>query len=173
MASVVFFRAVNVGGHQKFQPSRLAEELAGFGVTNIGAAGTFVVSANVSAPKLRSEMLRRLPFAPEMMICSAREVLAMAKADPFREAPAGKDVKRFVTVLQRTPAKPPKLPLAFPGPGRWEIQFLKLAGHFLLSVRRPGAKDLYPNAVAEKFLGLPATTRNWNTLETILRVLAS
>ena len=48
MASVVFFRAVNVGGHQKFQPSVLAKKLADFGVVNIGAAGTFVVRKNVA-----------------------------------------------------------------------------------------------------------------------------
>src|ERR1700704_5607440 len=46
MSSVVFFRAVNVGGYQKFQPGKLAKELAEFGVVNIGAAGTFVVREN-------------------------------------------------------------------------------------------------------------------------------
>ena len=35
MSSVVFFRAVNVGGHQKFQPGKLAKELAEFDVVNI------------------------------------------------------------------------------------------------------------------------------------------
>ena len=48
MSAVVFFRAVNVGGHQTFQPGKLAKELAEFGVVNIGAAGTFVVRENVS-----------------------------------------------------------------------------------------------------------------------------
>ena len=42
MASVVFFRAVNVGGHQTFQPAKLAKELSQSGFVNIGAAGTFV-----------------------------------------------------------------------------------------------------------------------------------
>jgi len=49
MASVIFFRAANVGGHQVFQPGVLAKELAAFDVKNIGAAGTFVVRENVSA----------------------------------------------------------------------------------------------------------------------------
>ena len=48
MASVVFFRAVNVGSHQRFQPSVLAKQLTEFGVVNVGAAGTFVVRKNVS-----------------------------------------------------------------------------------------------------------------------------
>src|SRR5205809_727390 len=68
MASVVFFRAVNVGGHQKFQPGILAKELAHLGGVNIGAAGTFVVREHVSPAKLRDAILRRLPFRPELMI---------------------------------------------------------------------------------------------------------
>ena len=69
MASVVFFRAVNVGGHQTFQPGLLAKELADLEVVNIGAAGTFVVRQNVSAVKLRDEIVRRLLFRPEL-ICA-------------------------------------------------------------------------------------------------------
>ena len=72
MASVVFFRAVNVGGHQKFQPSVLAKQLSAFGVINLGAAGTLIVRGNVSRAKLQEEIFRRLPFKPELMICSAR-----------------------------------------------------------------------------------------------------
>ena len=95
MPSVVFFRAVNVGGHQKFQPGKLAKELAAFGVVNIGAAGTFVMRENVSETKLRGEVLRRLPFEPELMICPARDVLALARGNWFADAPAGKDLGRF------------------------------------------------------------------------------
>src|SRR6185503_912548 len=111
MASVVFFRAVNVGGHQKFQPSQLAKALAEFGVVNIGAAGTFVVREKVSATELRAEIHRRLPFKPELMICPARDVLALATAEPFQNAPAGKDVIRFVTVLQTAARSLPQLPI--------------------------------------------------------------
>jgi uncharacterized protein (DUF1697 family) len=87
MSSVVFFRAVNVGGHQKFQPGKLAKELEQFGVVNIGAAGTFVVRENVSQTKLRDEILRRLPFKPELMICPAREVRALARGNWFANPP--------------------------------------------------------------------------------------
>src|SRR5213595_3855678 len=103
MASVVFFRAVNVGGHQKFQPGKLAKKLAAFGVVNIGAAGTFVVRGKVRQTKLRDEILRRLPFKPELMICPAREVLALPRGDWFGDAVLGKDQGRFVSVLQKAP----------------------------------------------------------------------
>jgi len=38
-----------------------------------------------------------------------------------------------------------------------------------LSLRRLG--QTYSNAVVEKHLGVPATTRNWNTIEAIREVL--
>lgn len=170
MASVVFFRAVNVGGHQKFQPSVLAKKLADFGVANIGAAGTFVVRGNVGPAKLRAEILRRLPFEPELMICSARDVLALIRSEPFRNEPAGKDMGRFVTVMQQSPRKLPPLPIEQPAGAKWEVRIIAVTGKFALSVRRLG--ETYSNAVVEKHLGLPATTRNWNTIETIGKVLA-
>jgi len=171
MASVVFFRAVNVGGHQKFQPSRLAKELAALEVVNVGAAGTLVVRAKVNATRLRAEILRHLPFKPELMICPSQHILALAATPLFQRAPVGKNLTRFVSVLPQAPPVPPKLPLLFPASGKWEVQLVAVVGNVVLSVRRPGPKGLYPNAVVEKSLGMVATTRNWNTIETICRVL--
>ena len=169
MASVVFFRAVNVGGHQVFQPGKLAKELAAFGVVNIGAAGTFVVRENVSQTKVRDEILRRLPFKPEVMICSAHELLALARGSWFDDALPAASVGRFVSVLQRGPRLKPRLPLEQPAGKNWEIQIIAITGRFALSIRRPG--KTYSNAVVEKRLSIPATTRSWNTIETICKVL--
>jgi len=169
MASVVFLRAVNVGGHQKFRPGRLAKELEAFGVVNIGAAGTFVVRRNVSATKLRAEILRHLPFRPELVICPGREVLALARENWFAGAATGKDVGRFVSVLLKAPRTKPALPIEHPAGGKWEVRVVALCGRFALSVRRLG--QTYSNAVVEKAFAVPATTRNWNTIETIVEVL--
>ena len=167
--SVVFFRAVNVGGHQKFQPGKLAKELAEFGVVNLGAAGTFVVRENVSEAQLQNEILSRLPFKPELMISPARDVLALARGNWFADAPAGKDMGRFVSVLQKAPRGKPPLPIEQPAGPKWEVRIVAITGRFVLSVRRLG--QTYSNAVVEKRLGIPATTRNWNTIESIRDVL--
>ena len=172
MPSVVFFRAVNVGGYQKFQPSVLAKQLADFGVINLGAAGTLVVRKKVRAAQLREEIFRRLPFRPELMICSAREILELLSGKAFGEPPAGKVVQRFVSVLQKAPRTTPPLPVEQPARGKWEVRLVALVGKFALSFLRPGPKGVYPNAVVEKLLDVPATTRNWNTIETIGEILA-
>jgi uncharacterized protein (DUF1697 family) len=169
MASVVFFRAVNVAGHQTFQPGKLAKDLAQFDVVNLGAAGTFVVRAQVSPAKLRAAILERLSFQPELMICPAADVLAIAKGDWFAKAPAGKDIARFVSVLQKLPRTKPTLPLEQPAGKKWEVRLLAVSGLFVLSIRHMG--QTYSNAVVEKAFGVPATTRNWNTLERIQKIL--
>jgi len=171
MASVVFFRAVNVGGHQKFQPSKLARELAVLRVVNIGAAGTFVARENVSQASLRDEILRRLPFEPELMICPARDVLALARSEPFPTAPAAGDASRFVSVMQKAPRTLPGLPLEQPTGDKWEVRIVGINGRFALSLRRPGRTGVYANEVVEKHLRLPATTRGWNTIAAICDVL--
>jgi uncharacterized protein (DUF1697 family) len=169
VSSVVFFRAVNVGGHQSFQPAKLAKELGNLGVVNIGAAGTFVVHEKVSQAQLREEILRRLPFKPELMICPGPDVLALARGDWFGDAAAGKDLGRFVTVLQKAPRTKPSLPFEQPAGKKWEVRLVATTGQFVLSVRRLG--QTYSNAVVERHLGVSATTRNWNTIEAIRKVL--
>ena len=171
MASVVFFRAVNVGGHQKFQPSVLARDLAEFGVVNIGAAGTLVVREKVSSAKLRDEIFRRLPFQPELMICSAREILELGRGQLFGEPPDGKGVKQFLSVLQKAPRATPQLPLEQPAADKWEVRVVALVGRFALSFQRHGPKGVYPNAVVERQFDIPATTRNWNTIEAVCHIL--
>jgi uncharacterized protein (DUF1697 family) len=174
MASVVFFRAANVGGHQVFQPGVLAKQLADFGVVNIGAAGTFVVREKVAAAKLRTEILSRLPFQPELMICPAAAVLALAEHELFQPAAIGKDLQRFVSVMRKAPmgqATPGPL-LEQPAGGQWEIRVIAVSGQFALSLRRPsGPGKFYPNAVVEKHFGIPATTRNWNTIGAVCKIL--
>ena len=171
MASVIFFRAANVGGHQVFQPGALAKELAAFGVRNLGAAGTFVVLEKISAVKLRAEIERRLPFKPELMIYPEREVLQLVAGDPFHDAPAGDDVTRYVCVLPKALHPVPALPLDFPTPDTWEVKIHRISGPFVLCVQRPGKKKLYPNAVVERHFDLAATTRNWNTFVKIAAAL--
>jgi hypothetical protein len=63
----------------------------------------------------------------------------------------------------------PPLPLEQPAGAKWEVRIVAIIGRFALSVRRLG--QTYANAVVEKHLGVPATTRNWNTIEAIREVL--
>jgi uncharacterized protein (DUF1697 family) len=172
MASVVFLRAANVGGHQAFKPSALAKELADFGTVSIGAAGTFVIRASITSSKLRAEFNKRLPFQPELMICRGKELLELVEAEPFADVEEVGDAKRYVTILAKKPRTPPSLPLFKPEGDEWQVQVIGVIGSFAISLhRRVGKRLIYPNEVVEKHLAVAATTRNWNTVETICKVL--
>ena len=173
MALVVFLRGANVGGHRKFQPAALAKEMAHFGVVNIGAAGTFVAKKPVGAAAFRAELARRLPFETEIMVCPASEILALAKDDPFSDPPAGKDLRRLVTVLAKAPKTLPKLPIRRPEGKSWQVDFFGITGRFAFTFWRPDQKpQIYPNAVVEKVLGVPGTTRSWSAIEAACLVLS-
>jgi len=171
-SKVVFFRAVNVGGYQKLQPRSLARELSQFDIVNIGAAGTFVVRKSVTEAVLRKEILQRLSFRPELMICPAHEVLALADTPGFRDAPAEHSAQRFITVLGEAPPAAIELPLDQPKSVQWEVRIVAISGRYVLTFRRPGTR-LYSNAMIENRLGISGTTRNWNTLEAIWKALSS
>ncbi len=171
MAHVVFFRAVNVGGHQRFQPSVLAGKLAHLDVVNIGAAGTFVVREKQSEPQLRKQILELLPFTPELMICPAKDILVLEDAKWPREAIAS-GIQRYVSILAKAPGKTSKLPIQVPDGSNWQVSVSAVIGRYALSIRRPGGEKLvYPNEVIEKSLGIHATTRNWTTVTKIGDIL--
>jgi uncharacterized protein (DUF1697 family) len=172
MALVAFLRGANVGGHQVFQPAALAKQMAEFGVVNIGAAGTFVATKPVSAAAFRAELAGRLPFETEIMICPASEILALEKSEPFSDPPAGNDVRELVTVLAEKPKSLPRLPIRWPEGKNWQVDLFQIAGRFAFTFWRRGTGRLiYPNAVAEKVLGIPGTTRSWSAIEVACRIL--
>lgn len=172
---VVFLRGVNVGGHKTFKPSVLAAELsADFEVTNVGAAGTFVVRRAESAASVRSAILARLGFEAAVMVCPADELLALFSSEPFGRAKPQAGQKRFVSVLEKALERPPRLPIERPPGKDWQVRVVRVEGPYVLSRwRRTGERGIYPNEVVEKALGLSATTRGWETIAKLAKVLGS
>jgi uncharacterized protein (DUF1697 family) len=171
MALVTFLRGVNVGGHRTFRPSILANELKDYGVINIGAAGTFVFRKRVSRTRLRSELLRCLPFEAKVMICTGQELIAAALHNPFGGESDRPDTVRFVSVLARRPRVLPSIPLRLPENGQWVVRILSTQGRFVFGVYRREMKAIGLLGQIDKLLGVPVTTRNWNTVVSILKVL--
>src|SRR5205085_5754965 len=126
MSSVVFLRAVNVGGTNRCQPARIAKELARFDIINIGAVGTFVVREDVSESTLRAAIAKKLPFKCEIMICPARNFLELASQDPFSRQPSGPKIVRFVSVLAKPLRALPPLPFSLPSDDDWLLKIIAI-----------------------------------------------
>jgi uncharacterized protein (DUF1697 family) len=172
MPSVVFLRGVNVGGTRVLQPSQLTKELAHLGVINVGAAGTFVVRSGGNHERLRAEFLRRLKFPAEIMICRGSDITRLVAEQPFPAVEWESEVRRFLSILSGPPRLRPELPLEVPVGESWQVRFFRISGRFALAWwRRLGRSFVDPNSVAERCLGVAATTRNWNTIVRIATVL--
>jgi len=171
MALVIFLRGVNVGGYRTFRPSILASELKDYGVVNIGAAGTFVVRKSVSQMRLRQELQRRLPFETKVMLCTDKELTAAAAAHPFDGVPSRPDITRFVSVSAKPLRVLSSLPISLPGEDKWLLKILSLHGKFVFGIYRREMKAISTLGTIDKLLGAPLTTRNWNTINTVLDLL--
>ena len=172
MGWVVFLRAVNVGKHNRFQPSLLAKQLAKFGVINVGAVGTFVVREDVTEKALRAAILRELPIKCDVMIRPAKEIVDLARENPLKDEKIDKDRRVFLTVMAKPLEKQPKLPIYAPNASKWEVKIVWITGVCALSLwRRLKKNSLYPNQVLEKEFGVATTTRSWNTIEKVTKIL--
>jgi uncharacterized protein (DUF1697 family) len=171
MILVVFLRGVNVGGHRTFRPSILARELSDYDVVNVGAAGTFVVRKPGSRAKFRAALLAKLPFEAHVVLCHARDLLQLEAANPFGTKPCPSDVVRFVSILAKTGAVTPSLPVSFPPDGQWLVRVIACEGQFVFGMYRRHMKTISYLGQIDKLYGAPATTRNWNTIVAILRIL--
>ena len=171
MALVVFLRGLNVGGHRTFRPKMLAGHLRHLGAVNVGAAGNLVIRRPISRSELRAEIARRLPFDAEIMVCEGREIARLLSHDFFAGYPVRPDVVRFVSVLPRMPRSTPRLPMQLPPRGTWLVKILAREGRFVIGVYRRQMKVISYLGALDKTFGVPATTRNWNTMAAIGKVL--
>jgi uncharacterized protein (DUF1697 family) len=168
---VVFLRGVNVGGHRRFRPTTLVQQLKRYDVVNIGAAGTLVIRAPMSQARLRAELSRRLPFATEIIICKGQELLDIAGGEAYGDEPVGSGVVRFVSILAKRSRLAPAVPLSFPVQGKWLVQLVATENRFVFGQYRRHMKTIGYLGTIDRLFGVPVTTRNWKTITAIVRVL--
>jgi len=161
---------VNVGGHRTFRPKAPAERLKAFDVVNIGAAGTFVVRRPGSRAKFRSALTRHLPFDAHVALCDGRDLLRLESDHPF-EGEAPSDVTRFLSVFCEPRRSRDSLAIRLPTEGEWLVRVVAAEKQFVFGEYRRHMKTIGYLGQLDGLFGVPATTRNWNTIGAIIRVL--
>ena len=171
MALIVFLRGVNVGGHRTFRPSILAKKLRAYDVVNVGAAGTFVVRKPGPRAKFRAELLRQLPFETKVAVRDGRDLIRLEMENPFGTQPARPDIVRFVSILTKTGRVKTSIPITIPSRGEWFVRILASKNGFVFGEYRRHMKTISYLGQIDKLFGMSVTTRNWNTIVAILRIL--
>jgi uncharacterized protein (DUF1697 family) len=145
--------------------------MSDYQVVSVGAAGTFVVHKPGSPAKFRAALLRQLPFVAEVMLCDGRDLLRLEAENPFAAASSASDVVRFVSILSSAEGVQTSLPVALPSDGAWLVRVIASRGQFVFGVYRRHMKTIGYLGQIEKLYGVPATTRNWNTIMAVVRIL--
>ena len=172
MALVVFLRGINVGGHRTFRPTALADQLTHLDAVNIGAAGTFVIRRPITRARLRAELTRRLPFDAEIMICQGRDIVRLTARNHFAGQPVGPNVVRFVSILSKRRRPAISTPISFPSTGKWLLKILATENRFVFGLYRRHMKVIGYLGRLDRLVGGPVTTRNWNTIVAVAKVLS-
>jgi uncharacterized protein (DUF1697 family) len=171
MALIVFLRGINVGGHRTFRPSMLVGDLAAYDVVNVGAAGTLVVRKPVSRAKFLAELRRKLPIEAVVAFCDASDLIRLEMENPFGAEPLDQDVVRFVSILSKASRGKASLPVEFPQGEEWFVRIIGSRNRLVFGVYRRHMRTIGYLGQIDELFGAPATTRNWNTILSVLRIL--
>ena len=168
---VSMLRGVNVGGHRRMPMSELAELFASLGFADVR---TYVQSGNVVfkhpqadithiARQIERGLKSRLDLDVTVFIRTPEELERLVAHVPFAKTDPS---KLHVTFLQSKPATIPTNEInAVAGEGeRFSISDTEV---YLFLPNGYGRSKL-SNSFFERVLKVPATTRNWRTVTTLL-----
>jgi uncharacterized protein (DUF1697 family) len=116
-------------------------------------------------------LLLKLPFQAKVVLCEGRDVMRLETESPFGPEPCPSDFVRFVSILPTAGGVRVSLPVAFPSDGEWLVRVIASQGQFVFGIYRRHMKTIGYLGQIDKLYGVPATTRNWNTIVAILQIL--
>jgi hypothetical protein len=105
------------------------------------------------------------------MICRGSDLVRLVSSKPFGRYPSSPDIVPFVSVLasRRQPALP--LPIRFPATGEWGLRVIGQQRRFVFGLYRRTMRAISQLGQLDRLFGVPTTTRNWNTIMAIARLL--
>ena len=174
---VAFLRAINVAGQKLIKMEELARIFTAAGFRNVR---TYIQSGNVifdaasaNAARVRKKIEKTLQsilgYEVTVILRPLADIEAIVKRNPFRKVNSLPEVMLFVVFLSDEPKLEPKLPLVSKSENV-EVFEVKDRAAFVASRRKKNGWFGFPNKFVEKELGVSATTRNWSTVNKILKV---
>ncbi len=170
---ISLLRGINVSGQKIIKMQDLTKLFESFGFNNVR---TYLQTGNVlfdsdetDAAKLtnfiQEKLFEELGYKVTVIIRTKQDLLDIVEQNPFNDY-AG-DVKYYLTFLAKKAIRPPTLPIRM---NDIENEVFKLENNNVFTVGfNVKGRYGFPNVFIEKEFGVPATTRNWNTILRILK----
>jgi uncharacterized protein (DUF1697 family) len=150
--------------------SDLAHRFTAMGLEDVS---TFIASGNVLftadsepdrlARMIEADLLAWLGAPVAVMVRTWDDLQALVAANPFKGIRRNRDAKLYVAFLWEAPKESPRLPRRHAEQG---LTLARILGRevFVVAERLPSGRHGFPNLPVERELGLPATSRSWNTI---------
>jgi uncharacterized protein (DUF1697 family) len=173
---VALLRGINVSGQKKILMRELRDLCESIGLDEVA---TYVQSGNVvfnhseddvSLVAAIEDAIRiRFGFEVPVIVRSKRELTNVASSNPFL-AEDGIDERHLCVIFLADEPSPARLD-AIEVPGPPGDRFAGVGRHIYLHCPAGFARTKLSNNFFEKKLGLPATTRNWRTVNALFDML--
>lgn len=171
---VAFLRGINVSGKNMIKMDALKEM---FGAMGFDKVATYIQSGNVVFDtaekdtealrhKIEKHLHQSLGYEVPTIVRSQAEIADVIKASPF-DQDAEKDRKLYITFLAGKPDADKAAALEALSTEKEVMQVLDREVYFLTPAY---GETKFSNAFMEKKLGVPATTRNWATVNKVMEI---
>ena len=171
-----FLRGINVGGNvlvKMADVKKLFEALGFENVQTVLASGNILFesgeqSANKLASTIAAALEKKYQRAIGVIVRSINDLQKIADSKPFKDIDAMPATRLYVTFLSEKPNSTLKIPYISP---EKDFTILAVTNSEIVSVLTVGEKRGTTDAmnIIEKEFGKNVTTRNWNTIEKILK----
>jgi uncharacterized protein (DUF1697 family) len=105
------------------------------------------------------------------MLCEGRDLIRLETENPFGAEAARPDVVRFVSILSKAHSVPDSISITLPPEGEWLVRVIGSKKQFVFGMYRRHMKTIGYLGQIDRLFGGAATTRNWNTIISIVRIL--
>lgn len=172
---IAFLRGINVGGHHKLSMAELKKELEVLGLKNVetllNSGNVIIHSESVDIESLEEKISEHLEttfgFPVPVIITTAEIIKKIHAVAPFKDIAVTKDIRLYVSFLKENKNPLPDFPWTTLDGSFSIIHKMEKVVFSVLDLSVSKTADAMKDL--EVFFGKNITTRNWNTVERILK----
>ena len=173
---IAFLRGINVGGNKLIKMQELARIFTAAGCKNVRTyqqAGNVIFESRSASrqkltKKIEATLEADLGYRVPVVVRSVVELRQTIKRSPFKKFAKSKDVMLLVVFLAEDPDPKPALPF-ISTTENVEIFDAADGVAFCVARRKKNGWFGFPNGVVEKAFKVVATTRQWSTVQNVIK----
>jgi uncharacterized protein (DUF1697 family) len=173
---IAFLRGINVGGQKLIKMPELVRIFRAAGCQKVRTyqqAGNVIFESRSRSRKnltkrIETSLAADLGYSIPVVVRSVPELRKVIARDPFIEFRRSKDLMLLVVFLAENPDPKPALPFVSKTEN---VEIFDVADGvaFCMARRKKNGWFGFPNGVVEKAFNVVATTRQWSTLQKVVK----